>query len=86
MSRFEKLLLRFKSQPRDFTFDELRVLLRGLGYEEIGTGKTAGSRTAFFNAERNHIIRLHRPHPTNILKLYQIKMIHTELTDKGILL
>ena len=35
MSRFEKLLKRFLSRPKDFSYDELRMLLSGLGSYQL---------------------------------------------------
>ncbi|MDN3515945.1 MAG: type II toxin-antitoxin system HicA family toxin [Candidatus Brocadia sp.] len=83
MSRFEKLLKRFLSKPKDFTYDELTRLLAGLGYEKASTGKTTGSRVAFVNSETRHIIKLHRPHPGSELKRYQLDDIEETLRDKG---
>ena len=59
--------------------DELRKLLGKLGYKESQSGKTSGSRVAFCNETTGHIIRLHKPHPTNVLKQYQIEQIVEEL-------
>ncbi|MBI4843409.1 MAG: type II toxin-antitoxin system HicA family toxin [Nitrospirae bacterium] len=72
MSKAEKLLKRFLSKPKDFTFDELKKLLKSFGYEEAKTGKTSGSRVAFINHQTKSVIRLHRPHPTPELKRYQL--------------
>ena len=47
MSTKEKLLVRFKSLPSDFTFEELDRLLRSLGYEKDNKGKTSGSRIIY---------------------------------------
>ena len=44
MTKKNKLLERFLSVPKDFTYDELKTLLRSLGYEESNLGKTSGSR------------------------------------------
>ena len=44
MTRIEKLIKRFLSKPRDFTWSELKRLLAGLDFEEVKTGKTGGSR------------------------------------------
>ena len=74
MSKIEKLIGRFSAKPKDFTWGELVKILSHYGYEEISTGKTAGSRRAFAN-EAKHIIRLHKPHPGEILKEYQINEI-----------
>ena len=73
MSKTNKLLARLLSPPADFTWDELLRVLRQLGYEEQAAGKTGGSRRAFVNPKSGIIIRLHKPHPGNILKQYQLK-------------
>lgn len=85
MSRQTKLLRRFLSRPKDFAFNELITLLRGFGYEQMKSGKTAGSRIAFLNERSKHIIRLHRPHPQNTLKAYQILELEKDLKSKGLI-
>lgn len=85
MSKAEKLLKRFLSKPKDFTFDELTRLLHGFGYEEVKLGKTSGSRVAFINYETKHIIRLHKPHPKPELKRYQLDYVEEELKNKGLI-
>jgi hypothetical protein len=83
MSRREKLLQRFLLKPADFRFDEMSKLLRGFGYKEIRSGKTAGSRVAFINKISGHIIRMHRPHPGKILKRYQLELVEEALRAEG---
>jgi len=85
MSKADKLLARFLSKPRDFTFDELRRLLSSFGYEEARTGKTGGSRVAFINGQRKSIIRLHRPHPSPVLKEYQVDDVAEGLRKAGVI-
>jgi hypothetical protein len=60
-------------------------LLKGFGYEEIKSGKTSGSRVAFISRISGHIIRLHRPHPGNIMKKYQMDLVEEALRAKGII-
>jgi len=79
MSKEEKLVKRLLSRPKDFTYSELRRLLTFLGYIENQSGKTSGSRVSFYNSRTNHIIRLHKPHPGNELKQYQIEQLIEEL-------
>jgi hypothetical protein len=79
MSRKEKLIERFCSNPSDFTWSELESLLSNFGFVEVKAGKTGGSRRAFFNEVTKQIIRLHKPHPGNILKQYQIKEVKEAL-------
>lgn len=79
MSRKEKLLKRLKSKPKDFTYDETRTLLLQLGFEEDQKGKTSGSRVVFINETENISIELHKPHPNNVLKVYQINELIKKL-------
>jgi hypothetical protein len=53
-----------------------------LGYQEK---QGAGSRVVFSNGDTDHKIKLHKPHPGNILKGYQLKIIENELKLKGLL-
>lgn len=85
MSKAEKLLKRFLSKPKNFTYNELKRLLDNLGYKEAKTGKTSGSRAAFINYETKHIIRIHRPHPRPELKQYQLDYIEEELKNRGVI-
>ena len=80
MTRHDKLLQRFRSRPKDFTWVELKRLLEGLGYKEIKSGKTAGSRVRFTHPEAPTVF-LHRPHPGNIVKMYLIDDISRLLTE-----
>lgn len=74
MSKIEKLIERLKSEPKNFTWDELTKVLTHFGYSEMKKGKTGGSRRKFTDIN-NNIISLHKPHPGNILKGYAIKQI-----------
>lgn len=74
MSKNEKLIARFLTMPSDFHYDELVKLLGGLGFEEVKKGKTSGSRVKFLNQEGIPIM-FHKPHPTGIMKHYQLKQI-----------
>ncbi|HER08498.1 MAG TPA: type II toxin-antitoxin system HicA family toxin [Bacteroides sp.] len=82
MTKQEKLLNRFISRPRDFTYNELIRLLRALGYEEL---QGSGSRVVFRNKDAKHNIKLHKPHPGNVLKRYQIDLIIHELKIKKLI-
>lgn len=83
MSKFDKLLARFLLKPKDFSYNELRKLLKNFDYDEFQKGKTSGSRVCFVHKESKHIIQLHKPHPENILKQYQIEQIIKVLTEQG---
>jgi len=84
LSRRDKLIERLLSRPSDFTFDELVTLLRSFGYLIARAGKTGGSRVAFAD-DKGDYIRLHKPHPRNILKQYQVDDIIAALLERGLL-
>lgn len=84
MSQQDKLLDRFLSKPKDLTWDEFKRLMKSLGYEEAAPGKTGGSRRRFTSDKFGPII-LHKPHPGNELKAYQIAQVIAFLRDHGVL-
>jgi predicted RNA binding protein YcfA (HicA-like mRNA interferase family) len=84
MTKINKLQKRFLSNPKDFKWDELNVLLNGFGYKEYNSGKTSGSRVRFVHSEYGDII-MHKPHPRPELKSYQIKQIIEQLKKEGLL-
>lgn len=83
MSKKEKLIKRLISKPKDFTYDEAKTLLEGLGYIEDTVGKSSGSRVAFYNPKNQNIIRLHKPHPENTLPVYAVDIIIENLKRNG---
>jgi len=83
MGSRDKLVRRFKGKPSDFTWDELVRLLQGLGYREIATGKTGGSRRRFVH-DFAPTIALHKPHPGSIVKMYVMAELLRLLTEEGL--
>lgn len=83
MSRSDKLLQRLLTLPKDLTYGELKKLLNSLGFKEKTKGKTSGSRIAFYHKETGHVLRLHKPHPGNILPEYAVKDIVDALKTGG---
>ena len=80
MSKRDKLIARLLSYPKDFSFDELKTILLSFGYNEV---QGAGSRVCF--EKYDHKIKLHKPHPSNILKRYQLDLIIEELKNKELI-
>ena len=80
----DKLIARFRSNPRDFTWDELVSLLKGLGYREAASGRTGGSRRRFLHPTAP-TIALHKPHPGSIVKTYVIDQVARILTEEGLI-
>ena len=73
MSNTSKLLEKLLEQPKTFKFKDLKSVLISIGFEEVKTGKTSGSRVAFYHKKTSQVLRLHKPHPGDELKKYQIK-------------
>ena len=80
MSKKDKLLKKFLCVPikKDLTFSELTTLLIACGFMKI---EGAGSSVKFYNKQKDLLINLHKPHPSDILKTYLIKQIQTKLKD-----
>jgi len=86
MGRKDKLLLRFLSLPKDFTFNETVRLLNDFGFREVGTGKTGGSRVRFKNEDfPMNIIKFHKPHPESTVKSYVLANIKEILEECNLL-
>ena len=84
MGQKEKLLLRLKSRPKDFSFSEAETLLGYLGYIRSDKGRTSGSRVMFYHPDHPPIL-LHRPHPRKELLPYQVNQLLEYLNQEGLL-
>jgi len=84
LSRRKKIIDRFLSRPSDFTWQELVNLLTGFGYKLAKAGKTGGSRVKFMHEILPPVI-LHKPHPTPVLKKYQLEQIEETLRAEGLI-
>lgn len=85
MTRAEKLLSRLLSRPSDFTWGELETLLGHFGYEPFNAGRTSGSRVKFRHPVTKHKLSLHKPHPGEILKPYQIDDVIEALREQALI-
>jgi hypothetical protein len=74
--KHEKLLSRLFSKPKDFRWGKLTTLLNSLGYKKL---ECDGSRVKFYRASPRSLISIHKPHPEEILKSYQVKEIIQKL-------
>ncbi len=84
MGQKEKLILKLKSRPKDFTFEEAERLLGFFDYERSDKGKMSGSRVKFVHSFRSPIL-LHKPHPRKELLDYQVKQLLDHLTMEGLI-
>jgi len=80
MSKKDKLIEKFLQTPprKDLTFKELNSLLISLGFSKI---EGTGSAVKFYHKEKDLLINLHKPHPSDILKVYIIKQIQIKLKE-----
>lgn len=71
MGTKEKLIVRFKDLPKDFTWNEFVRLFGVLGFELDNKGKTSGSRVIFKKDDMTYIA--HKPHPERFIKSYVMR-------------
>ena len=80
MSTKDKLIKRLKSNPKDFTYVELKSALESLGFTRSNKGKTSGSRVKF--QKGNIPIILHKPHPKKEVPENQVKQVLNKLESE----
>jgi predicted RNA binding protein YcfA (HicA-like mRNA interferase family) len=82
MSRQEKLIQKLTAipTPSDVKWDELKAILKHLGYEMLNN---KGSRRKFVHNKTKEIISLHEPHPQPEVKVYAIKQVVEQLKMSG---
>ena len=85
MNKKDKLLQRFRTLPRDFTFSEMETLFKSCGFTLNNKGATSGSRIEFVNEEDDNNYIMHKPHPSNIIKGYVMRQVYTYLESNGYL-
>jgi hypothetical protein len=72
LSKQQKAVARLLAKPMDYTWDELLSLMIALGFELRTSG---GSGRKFFDPATKALFFLHEPHPSRILKAYQIRAV-----------
>ncbi len=82
MSTKDKLIERFKKLPKDFTFEELSSVMVHLGFRMTNKGATSGSRVGFIKGSL--LIKMHKPHPQNIVGYKTLKEIQATLKREKI--
>ena len=84
MGRKDKLILKLKSHPKDFTFEDAESLLGFFAFERSNKGKTSGSRVLFEKQDGTKII-MHKPHPRKELLDYQVKQLREFLEQEELI-
>lgn len=69
MSKQQKIVARLLSRPRDFEWRELKLVMVAFGYELKTTG---GSGRKFIHRKTRAALFMHEPHPSRVLKAYQV--------------
>lgn len=59
-------------------------MLAGFGYEISPSGAAGGSRMRFLHSDLPPIV-LHKPHPTPVLKHYQMEQVLEHLKAEGLI-
>lgn len=80
MSKLSKAIARLLEKPVDFTWDELVTLMKALGFELRTSG---GSGRKFLDVTSGAVLFLHEPHPSKVLKVYQIRAVIQFLRQEG---
>ena len=75
VNKKEKLIRRFRTLPKDFTFEEVVALFQGMGFTLENKGATSGSRVKFYNEKDENSYIMHKPHPSNVIKGYMMRDI-----------
>jgi HicA toxin of bacterial toxin-antitoxin, len=80
MSKHEKVLQRLLSKPTDFTWTEFKSLMETFQYE---LKKTGGSGRKFIHSPSGATLFMHEPHPSKVLKAYQVREAIRFLKQEG---
>jgi predicted RNA binding protein YcfA (HicA-like mRNA interferase family) len=84
MAQLDKLIAALRGSQGSFSFRDLAKILRGLGYVEVKTGKTGGSRRRYHNPSTGHLILLHAPHGDEMPR-GMVDRLRNELSERGVL-
>lgn len=82
MAKIEKLLRRLASKPADFEWSEFKTIMEHFGFE-LKTAGGAGRK--FIHPETRAVHFMHEPHPSKVLKAYQVRDAVAFLTKEGYL-
>lgn len=83
MNKREKLIKRFRTLPKDFTFEEVVTLFQGFGFVLDNKGAISGSRIRFYHETDQNAYVMHKPHPGNIIKGYIMRDVSNFLIHNG---
>lgn len=82
MSRKAKLIQKLKNEPKGFTWDDATTLMRMCGFKLLNA-RGGGSGRMFRHEVTAQKVKLHEPHPRNILLPYMVNVLIDALRDAG---
>lgn len=87
MSKKQKLLERFTRHPspKDFRWEELVTLMDRLGFDLVENEGGSSHKHFVSRKDNSMVINAARPHPSGILKHYQIQQIKDKLNEWNLL-
>ncbi len=80
MSKHEKALMRLIAVPKDFKWSELVTLMTALAYDLKMAG---GSGRKFVSPASGSTLFIHEPHPSKVLKAYQVRDVIQHFKEDG---
>lgn len=84
MTRIDKLKTSFALCTGTFPYKDFVAVLRGLGYEPMKKGATAGSRRKFRHSAMDHMIWLDEPHDGE-MTAGMVRRLRDDLIARGLL-
>ena len=84
MTRIDKLTASFATCAGTFPYKDFVTVLRGLGYESMKKGATAGSRRKFRHVTLDHMIWLDEPHDGE-MTAGMVRRLRDDLIARGLL-
>jgi hypothetical protein len=72
LSKLQKSIDRLLAQPTDYAWTELRRVMSAFGYELRTSG---GSGRKFIDPATRAVLFPREPHPSKILKAYQVRAV-----------
>ena len=83
MSKSGKLLKKLLANPTPvtFTYQDLVKMMSSFGY--VTSERGSGSRVCFYHSKTKAVHYMHKPHPGNELKKYQVLQLIEFLREQG---
>lgn len=66
MAQLNKLKQAFRACRGRYQYNDFIKMIEGMGYHEIKTGRTGGSRMRYYSEKFNHLLIFHKPHGSEL--------------------